>query len=60
MAVIVLPNGRVESVPDGAEQVRCLAYELWQARAPVGSPEVDWFAAEQQLKDADQTEAAAA
>jgi len=54
MAVILLPNGQVESVLDAEEQIRCLAYELWQARGcPIGSPDADWFAAEQQLKDAD-------
>lgn len=33
------------------EQVALLAYQLWQQRgSPVGSPEVDWLEAEQQLE----------
>ncbi|PWU10082.1 MAG: hypothetical protein C5B51_04985 [Terriglobia bacterium] len=33
------------------EQVASLAYHLWQARGcPVGSPDIDWFEAEQQLR----------
>lgn len=32
------------------EQVAALAYNLWEARGcPVGSPEEDWFRAEQEL-----------
>jgi len=32
-------------------QVVCLAYWLWQQRGmPVGSPEADWFLAEELLK----------
>ena len=32
--------------------IEVLAYHLWQARGcPDGSPEVDWFQAEQQLRD---------
>jgi len=32
------------------EAVRQLAYELWRARGcPIGSPEDDWYAAEEQL-----------
>ena len=32
--------------------IQVLAYHLWQARGcPDGSPEVDWFQAEQQLRD---------
>lgn len=34
------------------EVIETLAYQLWQARGcPEGSPEVDWRAAEEQLKD---------
>ena len=36
---------------DRHEFVAKLAYELWQQRGrPFGSPEVDWFAAEQAVK----------
>ena len=31
--------------------IAALAYELWQERGcPIGSPEEDWFRAEQELK----------
>lgn len=34
----------------GEEQVRQLAYAHWQARGcPTGSPDEDWFRAEQEL-----------
>ena len=33
------------------EQIELMAFRLWQQRgSPLGSPEVDWFAAEQQLR----------
>jgi hypothetical protein len=33
------------------EDIAALAFALWQERAcPEGSPEVDWFRAEEQLK----------
>lgn len=33
--------------------IAALAYQLWMLRArPIGSPEVDWFRAEQELKHA--------
>lgn len=33
------------------QKVAALAYELWKSRgSPEGSPEVDWFQAEQQLQ----------
>lgn len=33
------------------EQIAALAHALWEARAyPEGSPEQDWYQAEQQLK----------
>ena len=39
-----------ESLP-AHEQIATLAYALWQERGcPEGSPEVDWFRAEQELK----------
>jgi hypothetical protein len=40
-------------VEDGmdTDQITALAYECWQRRGcPIGSPEVDWFQAEQELK----------
>lgn len=41
------PIPTVESIH---EQIAALAYTLWQERGcPVGSPEVDWFAAEAKL-----------
>ncbi len=34
------------------EQIAALAYALWQERGcPDGSPEVDWFQAEEQLSN---------
>jgi Protein of unknown function (DUF2934) len=36
--------------------IATLAYQLWQARGcPEGSPEIDWFQAEQLLRDPIQT-----
>ena len=33
------------------EQVKLLAYELWHSRGcPFGTPEVDWFHAEDQIR----------
>jgi hypothetical protein len=41
-------NARVDP-----ESTRELAYQLWILRArPLGSPEVDWYRAEQELKNA--------
>ena len=43
------------SVPTDDEMIRHLAYELWQARGcPIGSAEVDWFAAKRQLESTSQ------
>jgi hypothetical protein len=40
----------------GHETIQELAYQLWVLRArPVGSPEVDWYRAEAELKDAMRT-----
>jgi hypothetical protein len=34
------------------DTIAALAYQLWVFRArPIGSPEVDWFRAEQELKN---------
>ena len=41
-----------EREPDFHEQVARLAYALWQERGcPDGSPDVDWYRAEEQLLD---------
>lgn len=41
---------RSHLIPTNA--ITCLAYELWERRGcPRGSPEVDWFEAERQLRD---------
>jgi LmbE family N-acetylglucosaminyl deacetylase len=43
------PTNGAEPQPDH-EQVATLAYRLWHERGcPEGSPEVDWFQAQQQL-----------
>jgi Protein of unknown function (DUF2934) len=40
--------GEETSQSSEPEQIAALAYALWQARGcPEGSPEVDWFQAEQ-------------
>jgi hypothetical protein len=37
---------------DRYQEIQKLAYELWEARGnPIGSPDVDWNQAEQQLKN---------
>jgi DUF2934 family protein len=39
------------SKPGNQEEIAVLAYELWiQRGCPIGSPEVDWFRAEEELK----------
>ena len=44
-----------EAAPASAanyEEIAALAYEYWiQRGCPIGSPEVDWFRAEEQLKN---------
>ncbi|MGA8027956.1 MAG: DUF2934 domain-containing protein [Bryobacteraceae bacterium] len=36
------------------ERIRLLAYTLWQERGcPKGTPEIDWFRAESELREAD-------
>jgi hypothetical protein len=43
------PN--VISEPPNQGEISALAYELWiQRGCPLGSPEVDWFRAEEELK----------
>ena len=48
------PQGAVQGVIlglDNHEEVSRLAYEFWIHRGcPVGSPEVDWYRAEEELK----------
>jgi hypothetical protein len=40
------------SITDSDDEVATLAYQLWMERGcPIGSPEVDWFQAEEQLKN---------
>ncbi len=44
-----LPGSRPSKVDDAKISAR--AYELWVQRGcPIGSPETDWFRAEQELK----------
>ena len=48
-------NARKSSQPDAvnSNEIAALAFSLWEARGcPEGSPEVDWFQAEQQLTTA--------
>ena len=50
-------NGQVETIPDFSNEsrhefVERLAYKLWLKRGqPLGSPDMDWFNAEQELYD---------
>ena len=49
-------EARLAPLPEQAtrEQIAMLAYQLWQDRGcPEGSPEVDWFQAENQLQTGD-------
>ena len=40
------------SKTDSDDEVAMLAYQLWMERGcPIGSPEVDWFQAEEQLQN---------
>ena len=44
-----IPDER-EQLASRHEQVAAIAYRLWEERGyPIGSPETDWYAAEQQL-----------
>jgi len=37
--------------PEDQQEIAILAYQFWQERGcPIGSPEEDWFRAEQSLK----------
>jgi hypothetical protein len=45
------PVQNVISEPDSHQEIASLAYELWSQRgSPVGSPEEDWFRAEEQFR----------
>ena len=57
MAVVAGPESpqnatqNVISEPDNLGEISALAYELWMQRGcPLGSPEVDWFRAEEEVK----------
>jgi hypothetical protein len=57
MAVVAGPESpqdatqNIISEPRNQAELSSLAYELWiQRGCPLGSPEVDWFRAEEELK----------
>jgi len=52
-SIVELPHDkREQAIPDNEETIRRIAYELWRARGcPIGTAEVDWYAAERQIKD---------
>ena len=57
MAVMAGPESpqdatqNVISEPPNQAKISALAYKLWKQRGcPLGSPEVDWFRAEEELK----------
>lgn len=57
MAVMAGPESpkdaaqKIISEPRNQAELSALAYELWiQRGCPIGSPEVDWFRAEKDLK----------
>ena len=42
-----------EQTREPADRIAVLAYQYWQERGcPIGSPEVDWFRAEQEIATA--------
>jgi hypothetical protein len=50
--VVSSPTSEVVTLDE--DVVREVAYQLWILRArPIGTPCVDWFRAEQELKDAE-------
>jgi len=56
---LVVPNGPTEQANHDSlhEQIAALAHALWHERGcPEGSPDVDWLAAERQLKQPDSPE----
>lgn len=51
----------VATVSPNYDNVAALAYELWLGRGcPIGSPEVDWSHAEEELKNSTESEERAA
>jgi hypothetical protein len=45
------PQPETVSTPNTEQSIAALAYQLWLNRGcPIGSPEVDWFQAEEELK----------
>ena len=39
------------ALPDRHQELELLAYEYWQERgSPIGSPEEDWFRAEEEME----------
>ena len=49
-AVAVAPEIEVDDLTPTASDVAALAYRLWQERGcPTGSPEEDWYKAEELL-----------
>ena len=41
-----------EAEPNRQQKIAARAYELWVERgSPIGSPDEDWFRAEQELRD---------
>jgi hypothetical protein len=57
MAVVAGPESPQDAAQDvisergNQGELSALAYELWMQRGcPLGSPEVDWFRAEEELK----------
>jgi hypothetical protein len=52
-SIVELPHDELEQViPDDGETIRRIAYELWRSRGcPIGTAAIDWYAAEQQIKD---------
>ena len=51
------PETPVSVAPNGIDEhaIAVRAYELWQDRgAPIGSPEVDWFRAQEELNSLQQ------
>jgi hypothetical protein len=61
MAVVARPESGHEAQkgvlePGNQEEISALAYALWiQRGCPLGSPEVDWFRAEEELKKTEGT-----
>ena len=45
------PDRTSTSEPENREEIALRAYHLWQERGcPIGSPEEDWFRAEEELR----------